>query len=198
VIRIGPADHGRRMSLDDFDKAIGQPGYVYELYKGVIEVSDVPKLPHGKVVRALSKDLERYDDEHPGVIYHMAGGGDCKLLDAEDDSERHPDWSIYLRAEPPGDEQPWSVWVPEIVVEVVSESSRERDYEQKPPQYLALGVMENWILDPIANTATFKTRWRGLWRDKVLRPGQRPGQRYATHLLPGLKLDVRKLLRAGR
>ena len=37
-IIIGPEDHGRRMSLDDFDRAIARPGYLYELGKGAIEV----------------------------------------------------------------------------------------------------------------------------------------------------------------
>jgi len=41
-IQIGPADHGRRMSLDEFDHAIALEEQVYELNKGVIEVSEVP------------------------------------------------------------------------------------------------------------------------------------------------------------
>ncbi len=28
---IGPEDHGRRMSLDEFDQAVGAEGYLYEL-----------------------------------------------------------------------------------------------------------------------------------------------------------------------
>jgi hypothetical protein len=32
-IHIGPEDHGRRISLDDFDRAIAREGYLYELGK---------------------------------------------------------------------------------------------------------------------------------------------------------------------
>jgi hypothetical protein len=35
---IGPADHGRRMSLDEFDTAVGLEGRLYELSRRVIVV----------------------------------------------------------------------------------------------------------------------------------------------------------------
>jgi Uma2 family endonuclease len=177
------------MSLEVFDRAIGQEGYLYELNKGVIDVSHIPRLSHFRVLDAIRDQLVGYRLAHPGVIYLMGSGAECKVLIGSMESERHPDWSVYLRPPPPGDEQPWSVWIPEIVIEVVSESSHARDYDDKPPEYLALGVSENWIFDPTSKTATFKTRWRGVWRDKVLKPGQS----YATHLLPGFKLDLRRV-----
>src|SRR5260370_14578638 len=43
---VGPEDDGRRMSLSDFDKAEAKEGYLYELSRGVITVSDVPDFPH--------------------------------------------------------------------------------------------------------------------------------------------------------
>ena len=33
-IQIGPADHGRRMTLDEFREADEEPGYRYELAGG--------------------------------------------------------------------------------------------------------------------------------------------------------------------
>ena len=46
ITKIGPADHGRRMSLEEFDHAEGQEGYLYELSRGVITVADVPRRRH--------------------------------------------------------------------------------------------------------------------------------------------------------
>jgi hypothetical protein len=46
VNKIGPADNGRRMSLAEFEQAEGQEGYVYELSRGIITVSDVPTRMH--------------------------------------------------------------------------------------------------------------------------------------------------------
>jgi len=48
-LRIGPADNGRRMTLDEFREAEEQPGYLYELARGVLEVTEVPGDDHGKI-----------------------------------------------------------------------------------------------------------------------------------------------------
>ena len=42
TIRIGPADHGRTMTLEEFREADEEPGYRYELARGVLEVTEVP------------------------------------------------------------------------------------------------------------------------------------------------------------
>jgi hypothetical protein len=49
-LRIGPADHGRVMTLEEFREAEEEQGYRYELARGVLEVSEVPNDPHGVVV----------------------------------------------------------------------------------------------------------------------------------------------------
>ena len=51
--RIGPADHGRLMTLDEFHDAQEQPGYLYELAQGVLEVVEVPGDDHAQVVDNL-------------------------------------------------------------------------------------------------------------------------------------------------
>ena len=43
---IGPDDHGRKMSLKDFEFVETQEGYLYELSRGYITVSQVAKLYH--------------------------------------------------------------------------------------------------------------------------------------------------------
>ena len=53
AIRIGPADHGRRMSLEEFREAEEEEGYRYELARGVLEVTLVPNDPHGVTVWRL-------------------------------------------------------------------------------------------------------------------------------------------------
>ena len=41
--RIGPADHGRAMTLEEFREAEEEEGYRYELARGVLEVTEVPE-----------------------------------------------------------------------------------------------------------------------------------------------------------
>ena len=53
-LRIGPADHGRRMTLEEYRDAEEEPGYRYELARGVLEVTQVPNDPHGQIVSNLA------------------------------------------------------------------------------------------------------------------------------------------------
>src|SRR5689334_15421682 len=144
-IFIGPEDDGRAMTLVDFDRAEVKEGYVYELGRGTIEVSNVPKINHGKQVQEIRDQFVKYRLEHEGAIEYISGGSDAKLMIASSESERHPDVLVYRSPEPQASD-PWWDWIPEIVVEVISESSRKRDYEIKPEEYLEFGVREYWIV----------------------------------------------------
>jgi len=64
-LRIGPADHGRKMTLEEFREAEEQEGYRYELARGVLEVTEVPNDPHGQIVSNLQAFFHRYKLEHP-------------------------------------------------------------------------------------------------------------------------------------
>ena len=94
-IKVGPEDHGHVMSLDDFDSADAREGYFYELNKGVIEVSGFPFPDHSRQVRDLKNQFEEFDKTNPGLIDHVGGGSDSKLLIGESQSERHPDVAVY-------------------------------------------------------------------------------------------------------
>jgi len=190
-VHIGPKDHGRRMSLDLFADAIAQEGYLYELGKGVIEVSGVPQPSHPVQVQETRDQLASFRLTHRDVIYLVGGGGEAKMLIGAAQSERHPDISVYL-SPPPAVEDVWSIWVPAIVVEVVSKSSIKRDYEDKPSEYLEFGVDEYWIIDSIKQQMTAMQRWRGQWREKIVKPAQK----YSTPNLPGFSLDLKRVLAA--
>ena len=88
----------------------------------------------------------------------------------------------------------WSYWIPAIVVEVVAPEPERRDYQEKPPEYLAFGVSEYWIIDGLRKRMTANTRWRAQWKPRVLRPSQK----YTTPLLPGFSLDLKQVFAAGR
>src|SRR5688572_26453217 len=145
LTRIGPADNGRRMSLEEFEHAEGEPGHSYELSKGVIIVMDVPAFPHLAQFDALRDQLVVYKVQHPNRIRYLVGGGEGKVLLESLGSEQHPDLAVYRN--PPEEPGNWATWVPEIVVEIVSPSSRQRDYDEKPDEYLQFGVREYWIVD---------------------------------------------------
>jgi hypothetical protein len=182
AIKIGPQDHGRRMSLADFDHAEVQEGYLYELSRGVITVSDVPDLRHLGQVDEVRQQFDRYRAAYPGQIYRLAAGSDCKIMVTGLESERHPDIAIYRRP-PTTRENLWYKWIPDIVIEVVSASSEYRDYHEKPPEYLAFGVREYWIIDADKEEVLVLRRRGKRWTERVLGPMDV----YQTPLLPGFE-----------
>jgi Uma2 family endonuclease len=190
---IGPEDAGRAMSLDEFDCATGREGFRYELNKGVIEVTDVPDPSHFALIQEIRDSLAAHRLAHPGSIHSVTGSNDSKILLATDQSERHPDVSVYL-APPPTGPDVCSRWIPAIVVEVVSRRSMKRDYHDKPAEYLSFGIDEYWIIDSSKNQMTALTRWRGQWKEKIFKPTQK----YATPLLPGFVLDLKRVLSARK
>jgi hypothetical protein len=191
-IRVGPADHGWPMSLADFYEAEVAEGYRYELSRGVIDVSDIPDVRHLLVLNELRSQLCVYRMRHPGRIHSIAGASECKLPIEPFDSERHPDLSVYRDA-PPNDDDVWSSWIPMIVGEVVSPSSRDADYRLKPDEYLKFGVHEYWIVDEAEQQLTVLRRIGGQWAESIVKP---PAV-HRTHLLPGLELSIAEVFAAA-
>ena len=192
IAKIGPLDDGRQMSLDDFDEAEVLPGFHYELSRGIITVSDVPGLKHFAMVNEVRRQLARYDLEHSGEIFGIAGGGECKIPLQEFQSERHPDVAVYKTA-PPGDGNIWGMWIPEMAIEVVSPESRHRDYEEKPDEYLQFGISEYWIIDGEERKMMVLKRSKGEWREQNIKPPKL----YKTSLLPGLEFSCKKVFESA-
>jgi Uma2 family endonuclease len=194
TIKLTPADHGRRMSLADFEHAEVQEGKLYELGRGVVVVSDVPNPPHFAQLNAIRKQLVLYDATHPGRIAMIGGGAECKILVPELESERHPDLTLYKTPPPSADSAAWRDWVPEVVVEIVSPGSEQRDYHEKSEEYLAFGVREYWVFDAERGEMLVLRRSKGAWVERVLRPPEV----YRTRLLPGLEFACGPVFEAAR
>jgi Uma2 family endonuclease len=194
AIKIGPADHGWRMSLADFEHAEVQEGRLYELGRGVIVVSDVPHPRPLMQLNAIRRQLHAYDLQNLGQIQIIGSVSNCKILVADLESERHPDLAIYKTPLPSGEEDVWAVWIPEIVIEIVSPGSQQRDYEEKREEYLQLGVQEYWIVDAERQEVLILRRVGGRWREKIIRPPET----YRTRLLPGFVFACAPVFEAAR
>jgi Uma2 family endonuclease len=192
-IVVGPEDNGRRMSLSDFDKAEAKEGYLYELSRGVIVVSDVPDFPHQLQVDAAHEQFSAYRSRNPESIFMISAGGGCKVLLSDLQSERHPDLSIYLDM-PPDSKNVWADWIAAIVLEIVSKGSEHRDYILKREEYLDFGIREYWILDAFKREMLVLRRSAGIWIEAVIRPPKL----YRTPLLPGFRFSCAKVFQAAK
>ena len=66
ALKIGPADQGRRLSLDEFIEADFVEGWLYELARGVVDVTEVPGPWHGRIVHRI-----------------IPGNGSCTFISAK-------------------------------------------------------------------------------------------------------------------
>ena len=183
--KIGPLHHGRIMSLKAFEFAEVEEGYLSELARGYVVVSEVPNLPHALLTAFLRRHLDHYHVEHPDAIYLVLGTMECKLFVPDWESERHPDIAVYLSkpkerrtARCGGRGFPnWSSRscrrVPAIAL-----TTPKRD------EYWTLGVKEYWIVDAKLKQVLVLRRGRSQWTEKTLTSADA----CETKLLPGFKL----------
>ena len=188
-LTIGPNDHGRAMSLDDFIAAEWTDGWLYELSRGIVDLTEVPGLPHGRIVYRVARLFILYDVDHPGIINYQAGGGECRIRLPWMVSDRHPDQAVYTYPDPKGPNL-WANWVPAIVVEVLSRRGEHRDFVLKREEYRRMGVGEYWILDRYARVMHVDRRVVDGWAELILAEGEV----HRTALLPGLEANVGELL----
>jgi len=190
---VGPKDHGRQMSLEDFLEAEFADETMYELGRGVIQMIDVPNPKHFVQHRALRLQLTRYELDHPEQITALGGGSESRFIIARLESDRHPDLAIYKTPIPSGGREVWASWIPEIVIEIVSTTSAHRDYVEKREDYLAFGVKEYWIVDAYKRQILVLCREGGQWREQILNPTDT----YRTPLLPEFELQCEPVFTAA-
>ena len=185
-VRIGPANNGRTMTLEEFKEAEEEQGFRYELARGVLEVTEVPNDPHGVVVSNAYDVISLYRRDHPGVILRYGGGSEFRFWLPQMISGRNPDLGVVLVGAP----KDWrGRRMPALAAQVVSRGSVQRDYEIKREEYLAYGLLEYWIIDPFKQIVTVLSRRGDSWAEAVFRDDQVIG----SFVLPGLVTTVADL-----
>ena len=171
ILRVGLADNGLAMTLDEFFECEEEEGYRYELARGVLEVSEVPDDPHGYIVCNLAENVGVYRRAHPGRILRFGGGAEFRFWLPGMVSGRNPDYAIVLPGATKGLRGRRRA---SIAFEVVSPGSeaRHRDYVTKREEYLAYGLLEYWILDPIDRKVLVLIRDGDIWVERVFGDGQ--------------------------
>ncbi len=192
ALMLGPADHGRPITRDEFDAAMGQEGYCYELIEGKVYVSPLPNLPHDRICEWIEGLLHEYGRAHPEQLNYISGRARVIVPGEEDTTNPGPDIAGY-RGFPrrmPLSEISWDDVSPILVGEVLSEDNPEKDLVRNVDLYLHVpSIREYWILDPREDPdrPTLRVyRRRGTrWQRPI---DVAPGETYTTPLLPGFAL----------
>ncbi len=194
IVKLGPADHGRPMTLEEFHAGDYQEGYQYELIDGKLYVSPQPNAPQGIADRWIYLKLQRYSDDHPEVLNFVYGKcrvfvpGRPGVTNPEPDVTAYKDFPLHL----PFSEIRWQDTSPVLVVEVLSLDDPDKDLVRNVELYgLVPSIKEYWILDTredveqphmLVYRRSRGRRWRLLEVE--------PGERYTTQALPNFELTL--------
>ncbi|MDA1013132.1 MAG: Uma2 family endonuclease [Planctomycetota bacterium] len=183
--RLSPQSNGMLMTADEFDSADAEPGWRYELIRGVVIVVPAPLEQERDPNAELEYLLRQYRYQHPQG-HHLD-----KTLPEHDiqvgDDRRRADRAIWTGL----GRRPKRGETPSIVVEFVSAGrrSRTRDYDEKRKEYLGVGVREYWIIDRFTSSMMVYSRSAAGYDNKVLERDDV----YSTDHLPGFELPLARL-----
>jgi Uma2 family endonuclease len=188
---LGPDHNGICMTPEEFDAVTEcDELFDYELVHGVLIVNPPPLPEERGPNERLGHLLLTYNDSHPlgACLDDTLSEHRIRTLD----SRRRADRVIWagLGRQPDPDND-----VPAIAVEFVSQGRRNwrRDYVEKRDEYLAMGVVEYWVIDRFERTMTV-FRKAG---DSIIEQVVREHETYISELLPGFDLSLSQLLKVA-
>lgn len=122
-----------------------------ELLDGHLIYNGAPSVEHQTIVQQLGCVLDKYILENKGSCL-MFNVGINVLIDEDDDTLLIPDVAILCDRSKLTDMG--IMGAPDLVMEVVSKSTHRTDYNDKMHKYMAAGVREYWIIDPLRRKVT--------------------------------------------
>ncbi len=139
----GPCTAGDYWGLPDGCRA--------ELIGGKLYAMTPPSPTHQKIVFEIARALANHIDHRDGNC-EVYTAPFAVNLDANDETWVEPD--VLVVCDPGKLSNRGLEGAPDMVVEVVSPSSRRMDYFVKTGRYERAGVREYWIIDPEAQQTT--------------------------------------------
>jgi Uma2 family endonuclease len=193
VLKIGPADHGRPMDLEEFLASDSEEGYHYELIDGELYVSPRANLPQGVVEKWTYTKLDRYAQEHPEIINFVMFSARVFVPGRRGVTNPEPDVAAYRNFPLDRDLRTlrWQDLSPVLVVEVLSVDDPDKDLVRNVDLYFQVPtIKEYWVIDtredPNRPSMRVHRRHGRKWR--IIHVA--PGEIYTTKLLPGFQLTL--------
>jgi Uma2 family endonuclease len=181
---------GVKLTYDDF-LLFPDDGKRHELIDGEHYVTPSPNRKHQKVSLNISLMIGNWLEQHPiGQIYYAPFDVIFSTFDVVE-----PDL-LYMSNERAAavltDDNVQGV--PELVIEIGSPSTRQRDETIKRHLYERSGVSEYWVVDPeIDVVRVYRRGAEGFERPQELRADA--GETLTTPRLPGLPLPLSRIFR---
>lgn len=158
----------------------------YEIIRGVLYVNAAPSYDHQYTVSRINKALTNFVDDHElGIVLtspftvHLA----TSSRPVEPDILFIPTWKM------PAAGSKYMVGAPDLVVEVLSPSTRRKDFSVKLDAYELAGVNEYWIVDLVQESILLFMLPDG-GREYVEVGVFKAGDTLKSPLLPKFTLDI--------
>jgi len=159
----------------------------YELIDGVPYMMAAPSLTHQRISRELMALIHDFLKGKPCEIF--AAPCDVRLFPEEDDSDTtvvQPDIVVICDPSKLSDGKACR-GAPDLVIEILSESSVIMDRKVKAEKYLEAGVKEYWIvnseiIEVLVNVLSGARYVSTVYRDRV-----------PSTVLPGLEIDLQRV-----
>ncbi len=192
VTKLGPADHGRPMTLEEFDTGDFEPGYKYELIDGKLYVSPAPNLPEGFLEEWIGSKIREYRTAHPAVINYVCAKSRVFVPDRPEATVPEPDLAAYHDFPLDNwEEINWSEVSPILVVEILTGDDSAKDLVRNVELYLQVPtIKEYWIVDgrkPAHLRMHVYRRHGKRWKKPI---ELTDGDTYTTQLLPEFALTI--------
>ena len=149
-LKLGPADHGRPLSLKAYEAAEYELGFNYEIIDGLLYVS-----PRGEVVDSVLENwlfwnLTQYEDAHPEIINFVTPKARVFVHARNKATVPQPDMTAYHDLPLDSDLRDihWRDLNPVLVAEILVDGDAHKDLTRNPDLYLDVpSICEYWVLD---------------------------------------------------
>ncbi|MBI4334947.1 MAG: Uma2 family endonuclease [Chloroflexi bacterium] len=157
----------------------------YELLEGELVVVPSPGFRHQSISGNLESLLGAFARKNNlGIVVHAP-------LDVHlGDNVAQPDIMYISRGRSGVITRDEILGAPDLVVEILSSATAARDRTLKKTLYARHGVREMWIVDPEGETIEVAAAGKAGFETTGI---YKKGERLVSHVLPGLKLDLRKV-----
>jgi Uma2 family endonuclease len=137
----------KRWTLEEVH-SLPDDGNKYELVRGDLFVTPPPNQEHETIASRLTDILAPHVRAHGlGLVYRP------RAVFRYKESEVEPD--LMVRQPPRGRKEEWeNAPFPILIVEILSDSTRRRDRNQKREFYVDAEIPEYWIVDPAQRNIT--------------------------------------------
>lgn len=193
VTKIGPEDHGRPMTEEEYTAGDYEQGFKYELIDGRLYVSPEANFPEYFVEDWFVGKLKAYATAHPEVVKFVAHKARVFVPGRRGTTIPEPDFTVYhsLPRRRSLRDVRWQDLRPMLVGEILSAGDPDKDLVRNVELYLHVpSIKEYWVVDSRSNAdqprLTVYRRHGQRWRTLAVAFGAT----YATKLLPGLALRL--------